>query len=132
MARKVCSWGHPSLTKSEVIAVAENLIPKRLRPYYTGLDVMKQTLSEPWTEWNTDIVLFFKYPVSGCICDDARYAHGNLYNLREYLGELFLDKDSRSEELEDYDSEHDELPIKRIKPLTKKIVWHKPGYDGED
>ena len=129
---KTCSWGHPALTKSEVIAVAENMIPQRLRPYYTGIDVMKQTLSEPWTEWNADIVLFFKYPVTGSICDDARYAHGNLYTLREYLDDMYIDMDSREEDLEDYDSEHDSLPIKHIRPLNRRIDWHKPGYSGED
>lgn len=132
MARKTCSWGHPALKKSEVVAVAENLIPKRLRPYYTGIDVMKQTLSEPWTEWNCDIVLFFKYPVTGCICDDARYAHGNLVTIQEQLADLYMDEDSRDYMLEDYDSEHDLKPIKAIKPLPYDIDWHVAGYDGED
>ena len=132
MARKTCSWGHPALKKADVVAVAENLIPKRLRPYYTGIDVMKHTLSEPWTEWNCDIVLFFKYPVAGCICDDARYAHGNLVTIQEQLADLYIDEDSRYEELEDYDSEHDNLPVKPIKPIDNDIDWHVAGYDGLD
>jgi hypothetical protein len=79
-------------------------------------------------------VLFFKYPVAGCICDDARYAHGNLYNLQEYFcdGGLYIDEDSRSEELEEYDEENDDKPVKEIQPLRKHVKWHKPGYDGGD
>lgn len=131
---KTDSWGHPALTEKHVIAIAENMIPTALRPYYIGIDVMRQTLAEPYSEWNTDIVVYFKYPVAGCICDDARYAHGSLYNLHEYLcdGGLYIDEDSRDELLDDYDDENDDKPVKEIKPMKRKIVWHKPGYDGED
>lgn len=129
---KTCAWGHPALTEKQVIAIAENMIPAKLRPYYTGIDAMRQTLAEPWTEWNTDIILYFKYPVAGGPSDEARYAHSDLYHLKEELDSLYIDKDSRDELLEDYDEEHDDMPIKEIKPLRKPIRWRMPGYNGED
>ena len=129
---KTDSWGHPALTERQVVAIAENMIPAKLRPYYTGIDAMRQTLAEPWTEWNTDIVLFFKYPVAGGPSDESRYAHSDLFHLKEELASLYIDEDSRDEMLADYDEEHDDMPIKEIKPLRKPIVWHKRGYDGED
>ena len=39
---------------------------------------------------------------------------------------------SEQEGRESYDEEHDEKPIREIKPLTRKIIWHKTGYNGED
>ena len=129
---KTDSWGHPALTEKQVIAIAENMIPTALRPYYVDIDVMRQTLEEPWSEWNTDIVVYFKYPVAGGPSDEARYAHSDLYRLKEDLESLYIDEDSRDELLEDYDDENDDKPVKEIKPLTRKIVWRKPNYDGED
>ena len=38
---KTCAWGHPSLTEKQVIAIAENMIPATLRPYYTGIDTLQ-------------------------------------------------------------------------------------------
>lgn len=128
---KTCSWGHPALTEKQVIAIAENMIPVKLRPYYVGIDAMRQTLAEPWTEWNTDIVLFFKYPVAGGPSDESRYAHSDLYHLKDELESLYIDEDSRDELLDDYDEEHDDMPVKEIKPLRKPVKWHKPGYEGE-
>jgi len=128
---KTCSWGHPALTEKQVIAIAENMIPVKLRPYYVGIDAMRQTLDEPWTEWNTDIILYFKYPVAGGLSDE-RYAHSDLYNLKEDLDSLYIDEDSSDELLEEYDEEHDGMPVKEIKPLRKSVKWHKPGYEGEN
>lgn len=129
---KVDSWGHPALTEKQVIAIAENMIPTALRPYYIDIDVMRQTLAEPYSEWNTDIVVYFKYPVAGGPSDEARYAHSDLYHLKEDLAALYIDEDSRDELLDEYDEENDDKPVKEIKPLTRKIVWHKPGYDGSN
>lgn len=129
---KTCSWGHPALTEKQVIAIVENMIPAKLRPYYVGIDAMRQTLAEPWTEWNTDIILFFKYPVAGGPSDESRYAHSDLYGLKEELNSLYIDEDSRDELLEEYDEENDGRPVKEIKPLRKPIKWHKLGYNGED
>ena len=132
MKMKTDSWGHPALSEKQVIAIAENMIPAKLRPYYVGIDAMRYTLEEPWSEWNTDIVVYFKYPVAGCPSDESRYAHSNLYHLKEDLDSLYIDEDSRSEELEDYDEEHDVKPVKKIKSLRKPIKWHKPSYGGDD
>ena len=129
---KVDSWEHPALTEKQVIAIAENMIPTALRPYYIGIDVMRQTLAEPYSEWNTDIIVYFKYPVTGGPSDEGRYAHSDLYHLKEDLESLYIDEDSRDELLDDYDDENDDKPVKEIKPLTKPIKWHKTGYDGED
>lgn len=126
------SWGHPALTEKQVEAIAENMIPTELRPYYVGIDTMRQTLSEPWSEWNTDIILYFKYPVAGGPSDESRYAHSDLYHLKEELESLYIDEDSRDEVLDDYDGENDDKPTKEIKPLRKPIKWRKPGYDGND
>ena len=93
---------------------------------------MRQTLEEPWSEWNTDIVVYFKYPVAGGPSDESRYAHSDLYRLKEDLEALYIDDDSRDELLEDYDDENDDKPVKEIKPLRKPIKWRKTGYDGED
>ena len=129
---KTCAWGHPALTEKQVVAIAENMIPAKLRPYYVGIDAMRQTLAEPWTEWNSDIILYFKYPVAGGPSDESRYAHSDLYHLKEELESLYIDTNSREEMLEDYDEEHDDMPAKEIKPLRKPIKWRKPGYDGND
>lgn len=130
---KVDSWGHPALSEKQVIAIAENMIPTALRPYYVDISVMRQTLAEPYSEWNTDIVVYFKYPVAGGPSDESRYAHSDLFHLERDLKELYIDVDSKDDEwLADYDDETWEMPIKEIKPLTRKIVWHKPGYNGED
>ena len=129
---KTDSWGHPALTEKQVIAIAENMIPAKLRPYYVGIDVMRQTLAEPWTEWNTDIILYFKYPVNGGPSDESRYAHSDLFSLKDELNSLYIDEDSRDELLEEYDEENDDRPVKEIKPLRKPIKWHKPGYEGEN
>lgn len=129
---KTCAWGHPALTEKQVVAIAENMIPAKLRPYYVGIDAMRQTLAEPWTEWNSDIILYFKYPVAGGPSDESRYAHSDLYHLKEELKSLYIDTNSRDELLEDYDEEHDDMPTKEIKPLRKPIRWRKPGYDGND
>lgn len=129
---KTDSWGHPALTEKQVIAIVENMIPAELRPYYVDIDVMRQTLAEPYSEWNTDIVVYFKYPVAGGPSDESRYAHSDLFHLEQDFKELYIDEDSRDELLEDYDEENDDKPVKEIKPLTRKIVWHKPGYNGED
>ena len=128
---KTCSWGHPALTEKQVEEIAENMIPAELRPYYVGIDAMRQTLAEPWTEWNTDIVLYFKYPVAGGPSDESRYAHSDLYHLKDELDSLYIDEDSRDELLEDYDEENDGKPAKEIKPLCKPIKWHKTGYEGD-
>ena len=128
---KVDSWGHPVLTEKQVIAIAENMIPTALRPYYVGIDCMRQTLDEPWSEWNTDIVIYFKYPVAGGLSDE-RYAHSDLYHLKEDLDSLYIDEDSRDEELEEYDEENDDKPVKEIKPMRKPVKWHKQGYDGRN
>lgn len=128
---KTCSWGHPALTEKQVEEIAENMIPEKLRPYYVGIDAMRQTLAEPWTEWNTDIVLYFKYPVAGGPSDDSRYAHSDLYHLKDELNSLYIDEDSRDEILDEYDEENDGKPAKKIKPLRKPIKWHKPGYTGD-
>jgi hypothetical protein len=130
---KTDSWGHPALTEKQVIAIAENMIPTALRPHYIGIDVMRQTLAEPYSEWNTDIVVYFKYPVAGGPSDESRYAHSDLFHLERDFKELYIDEDSRDEMLEDYDMMfQDDTPARTIKPLTRKIVWHKPGYNGED
>jgi hypothetical protein len=129
---KTDSWGHPALSEKQVIAIAENMIPMALRPYYIGIDVMRQTLAEPYSEWNTDIIVYFKYPVTGGPSDEGRYAHSDLFHLEQDFKELYIDEDSRDELLEDYDEENDDKPVKEIKPLTRKIVWHKPGYDGSN
>lgn len=129
---KVDSWGHPALSEKQVEAIAENMIPTALRPHYIHIDVMRQTLAEPYSEWNTDIVVYFKYPVAGGPSDESRYAHSDLFHLARDFKELYIDEDSRDELLEDYDEENDDKPVKEIKPLTRKIVWHKPGYNGED
>ena len=129
---KTDSWGHPALTEEQVIAIAENMIPTALRPYYVGIDCMRQSLEEPWSEWNTDIVVYFKYPVAGGPSDEARYAHSDLYHLKEDLESLYIDEDSRDELLEEYDEENDDRPVKEIKPLTGSIKWHKLGYDGRN
>ena len=129
---KTDSWGHPALSEKQVIAVAENMIPTALRPYYIGIDVMRQTLAEPYSEWNTDIVVYFKCPVTGGPSDEGRYAHSDLYHLKEDLESLYIDEDSRDELLDDYDDENDDKPVKEIKPLTKPIKWHKTGYDGSN
>ena len=129
---KTDSWGHPDLSEKQVIAIAENMIPTALRPYYIDIDVMRQTLAEPYSEWNTDIIVYFKYPVTGGPSDEGRYAHSDLYHLKEDLESLYIDEDSRDELLDDYDDENDDKPVKEIKPLTKPIKWHKTGYDGED
>ena len=126
------SWGHPALSEKQVEAIAENMIPVELRPYYVDIDVMRQTLAEPYSEWNTDIVVYFKYPVAGGPSDESRYAHSDLFHLEQDFKELYIDEDSRDELLEDYDAENDDKSVKEIKPLTRKIVWHKPGYNGED
>lgn len=128
---KTCSWGHPALTEKQVEEIAENMIPEKLRPYYVGIDAMRQTLDEPWSEWNTDIVLYFKYPVAGGSSDDSRYAHSDLYHLKDELDTLYIDEDSRDEMLNDYDEENDNKTAKEIKPLCKPIKWHKPGYEGD-
>ena len=129
---KTDSWGHPALTEKQVVAIAENMIPSELRPYYVGIDVMKQTLEEPYSEWNTDIMLFFKAPVRSGIVDDGRSAHSDLFTLKDTLDETFIDMDSiGDEELAEYDEDHDDEPIKEIKPLRKPIKWHKRGYEGE-
>ena len=129
---KADSWGHPALSEKQVIAIAENMIPTALRPYYVGIDVMRQTLAEPYSEWNTDIVVYFKYPVTGGPSDEARYAHSDLFHLEQDFKEMYIDENSRDELLEDYDAENDDAPIKEIKPLMRKVEWHKPGYNGED
>lgn len=129
---KLDSWEHPALSEKQVIAIAENMIPTALRPYYIGIDVMRQTLAEPYSEWNTDIVVYFKYPVAGGPSDEARYAHSDLYHLKEDLESLYINEDSRDELLDDYDDENDDKPVKEIKPLTKPIKWHKSGYDGSN
>lgn len=127
------SWGHPALTEKQVIAIAENLIPAALRPYYIDIDVMRQTLAEPYSEWNTDIMVYFKYPVVGGPSDEGRYAHSDLFNLERDFKELYIDVDSKDDKwLADYDDETWEKPIKEIKPLRKSIKWHKPGYEGEN
>ena len=126
------SWGHPALTEKQVEAITENMIPTALRPYYIHIDVMRQTLAEPYSEWNTDIAVYFKYPVAGGPSDDARYAHSDLYHLKEDLESLYIDEDSRDELLEDYDEENDDKPVKEIRPLRKPIKWHKSGYDGNN
>lgn len=129
---KVDSWGHPALSEKQVIAIAENMIPTALRPYYIYIDVMRQTLAEPYSEWNTDIVVYFKYPVTGGPSDEGRYAHSDLYHLKEDLESLYIDEDSRDELLEDYDEENDDKLMKEIQPLRKSIKWHKSGYDGSN
>ena len=129
---KTDSWGHPALSEKQVIAIAENMIPTALRPYYIGIDVMRQTLAEPYSEWNTDIVVYFKYPVTGGPSDESRYAHSDLYHLKEDLESLYIDEDFRDELLEDYDDENDDKPVKEIQPLRKPVKWHKSGYDGSN
>ena len=130
---KTDSWGHPALTEKQVIAIAENMIPTALRPYYIDIDVMRQTISEPYSEWNTDIMVYFKYPVTGGPSDEGRYAHSDLFHLESDFKELYLDEDSRTEGfLDEYDADNDDKPVKEIKPLRKPIKWHKPGYEGEN
>ena len=132
--RKTDSWGHPALTYNEVVKIAENLIPEKLRPYYVGIDVMKYELSEPYSEWNTDIELMFKYPVTG-IVDDARYAHGSLWGIKkdfEDRSATWIDLDSKDDPArKEWDEAYDTLPTKRITKMRKRIRWHKPGFFGD-
>ena len=131
MKAKKDSWGHPALTAAQVQASAESFIPEKLRPYYVKFDVMKHELSEPYSEWNTDICLYFKYPVVGAI-DDARYAHSDLYHMKEELLGMEIDTERHTEELAKYDADTDKLPMLPIKALRRKLRWHKVGYDGSN
>ena len=128
---RVDTWGHPVLTKGQVVSIAENMIPEKLRPYYVGVDVMKQRLDWPWSEWNSDIILYFKYPVCSDAVTDSRYAHGSLFEIKEELENMYIDEDSRTDELSEYDEENDNMPTKPIMPLKSPVNWHLNGYEGE-
>ena len=92
---------------------------------------MRRTLEFPWSEWNSDIVLYFKYPVCSGFLDDGRYAHGSLFEIKEELDNMYIDEDSRTDELTEYDDENDDRPVKAILPLKRQFNWHKDGYEGE-
>ena len=129
---KTCSWGHPALTEKQVVAIVEDMIPHEIRPYYVGIDVMRQTLSEPITEWNTDIMVCFKAPVVNPAVDGVRYAHADLYNMQDEFDELYIDESTiGDEDFAEYDEEHEDEPIKEVMPLRRQITWHKRGYRGE-
>jgi len=114
------SFGSVALTEREVRAIVENMIPKKFRPYYCGYDAMRVDLTEPWSVWNSDIMLYFKSPVIGCV-DDARYAHASLERMRSELSFLQLDETSvGNDEYAEYDNEHENDGIIAI-PIRKGV-----------
>lgn len=126
--KRVDSWGHPALTESKVVRIAESMIPQRLRPYYIGVGdgPLRQELSEPFSEWNTDIILYFRYPVISTAVDGVRYAHSDLEHMAEELESLAFDESSlNDEEYAEYDEGCEGLEVVQIRDEKPLTGWHK-------
>lgn len=125
-------WGYPILTEGRVRRIAESLIPQKYRPYYTGIDILKQDPFMPYSAWNTDICLYFKAPVVSTVVDDARYAHSSLEDLQRELAEcLEISEESRGDaEYAEYDEDAEGKAVVKVrdeKPILDGWKMRKNG-----
>lgn len=99
-------------TTAEMRRTVESLIPAKLRPYYTGVEI--DTLyTGQLTADNSDLYVYFRKPVCGPL-SDMRNVHCSLYDLTQELDDCFI-SDGQSEDYEDYDAEYGNRPVVPIR-----------------
>ena len=125
-------WGYPILTEAKVRRIAESLVPQNLRPYYIGIDILKQDVFCPYSAWNTDICLYFKAPVVSTAVDGSRYAHSDLEHMERELADCIeIQEDSKGdEEYAEYDEDADAKEIVAIRDAKPILDGWKPAKKG--